>query len=193
MVGAELRVRGTARPGLRLGLSPLVVGLTAVLGTISVLLTGGIGLLDLDNRWLAVKEAAIPDLLGLVVAGSAFTRRPLACLLLYNRTIFDAERIDAALAARGNTAAFEVRLRAATWVLGGAFFFASAMNDALAKRIVTSAAGTAAFSEEPGRLTLLSYPMIAVPAALTLLAVFFYLAHRMRRLAAIGIGEAFRS
>ena len=32
----------------------------AALGFISVLLTGGIGLLELDTRWLALKEALIP-------------------------------------------------------------------------------------------------------------------------------------
>ncbi len=32
----------------------------SALGFISVLLTGGIGLLELDTRWLALKEALIP-------------------------------------------------------------------------------------------------------------------------------------
>jgi hypothetical protein len=32
----------------------------SVLGLVSILLTGGIGLLQLDTQWLAVKEAAIP-------------------------------------------------------------------------------------------------------------------------------------
>jgi intracellular septation protein A len=39
----------------------------ALLGLISVLLTGGIGLLQLDTQWLAVKEAAIPGLIGIAV------------------------------------------------------------------------------------------------------------------------------
>ncbi len=39
----------------------------ALLGLISVILTGGIGLLQLDTQWLAVKEAAIPGLIGLAV------------------------------------------------------------------------------------------------------------------------------
>lgn len=32
----------------------------AVLGVISVGLTGGIGLMEIDAQWLAVKEAAVP-------------------------------------------------------------------------------------------------------------------------------------
>ncbi|NMV21303.1 MFS transporter, partial [Vibrio parahaemolyticus] len=35
----------------------------SALGFISVLLTGGIGLLKLDTRWLALKEALIPSLI----------------------------------------------------------------------------------------------------------------------------------
>ena len=43
----------------------------AALGLISVLLTGGIGLLQLDTEWLAIKEAAIPAILGIAVIISA--------------------------------------------------------------------------------------------------------------------------
>lgn len=49
----------------------------SALGFISVLLTGGIGLLELDTRWLALKEALIPGLIGIAVLGSTFTRYPL--------------------------------------------------------------------------------------------------------------------
>jgi len=45
----------------------------ALLGLISVLLTGGIGLFELDNKWLAIKEAAIPGLISVAVLVSAFT------------------------------------------------------------------------------------------------------------------------
>ena len=56
----------------------------ALLGLISVLLTGGIGLLQLDTQWLAVKEAAIPGLIGIAVLVSTQTRYPLIKTLLYN-------------------------------------------------------------------------------------------------------------
>jgi len=169
------------------------LNLFAALGLVSIVLTGGIGLLQLDTQWLAVKEAAIPGVLGLVVAGSALVRKPLVGVLLFNRTLLDVDRIDAALAARGNAAVFEARLRIATWLLAGSFFFSSAMNYLLATWIVTSPTGSAAFNEELGRLALLSYPAIALPATLMMLAVLYYLARGMRRFASIGIGEALRS
>ena len=118
-------------------------GLFAGLGVVSLLLTGGIGLLELDPSWLAVKEAAVPAVLGLVVAGSALTRRPLVRVLLYTPLLLDVARIDAALAQRGQLAAFDARLRTATWMLAGSFAFSSVLNYLLATWVVTSPAGSA--------------------------------------------------
>jgi hypothetical protein len=164
--------------------------LFAGLGIVSLLLTGGIGLLELDTQWLAVKEAAVPGVLGLIVAGSALTRRPLVRVLLYTPLLIDTEKVDAALAERGNLAAFEASLRNATWMLAGSFAFSSVMNYILATWIVTSPSGSAAFNEELGRLTLLSYPMIALPATLIMMAVLWYLAIAVKRLAGVSLTDA---
>jgi hypothetical protein len=162
----------------------------AALGLVSILLTGGIGLLQLDAQWLAVKEAAIPAVLGLIVAGSARTRTPLVRVLLYTPLLIDTGKIDAALAERGNLPAFEARLRVATWMLAGSFVFSAVMNYVLAAWIVVSPAGSAAFNEELGRLTLLSYPMIALPATLMMMAVLYYLATGVKRLAGLSLHDA---
>jgi hypothetical protein len=162
----------------------------AALGLVSILLTGGIGLLQLDAQWLAVKEAAIPAVLGLIVAGSARTRTPLVRVLLYTPLLIDTGKIDAALAERGNLPAFEARLRVATWMLAGSFVFSAVMNYVLAAWIVVSPAGSAAFNEELGRLTLLSYPMIALPATLMMMAALYYLATGVKRLAGLSLHDA---
>ncbi len=167
-------------------------GLFAGLGVVSLLLTGGIGLLELDTRWLAVKEAAIPAVLGLIVAGSALTARPLVRALLYTPVLLDTDRIDAALAERGNLAAFDARLRTATWMLSGSFAFSAVMNYLLATWIVTSPAGSTAFNEELGRLALLSYPVIALPSTLMLFAVLLYLSGGVKRLTGLGLGDMLR-
>jgi hypothetical protein len=139
------------------------------------LLTGGIGLLQLDPKWLAVKEATIPGLIGIAVLVSTRTRYPLIRTLLYSPAVMDVSKIKQKLESLGNTAAFEGRLLNATYLLGSTFFFSAAMNYILARWIVTSPAGSTAFNEELGRLTLLSYPVIAIPSMLMMLAIFYYL------------------
>ncbi len=147
----------------------------ALLGLVSVLLTGGIGLLQLDTQWLAVKEAAIPAVIGIAVLVSTQTRYPLIKTLLYNPKIMHVEKIAQKLDKLGNAKAFELRLMNATYLLGGTFFFSAVMNYLLAKWIVISPAGSAAFNEELGQMTLLSYPMIAIPSMIMMLSIFYYL------------------
>ncbi len=147
----------------------------ALLGLISVLLTGGIGLLQLDTQWLAVKEAAIPAIIGIGVLVSTQTRYPLIKTMLYNPKVMDVEKIGLKLDELGHAMLFETRLLKATYWLGSTFFFSAVMNYILAKWIVTSPSGSAAFNEELGEMTLLSYPMIAIPSMVMMMAIFYYL------------------
>lgn len=147
----------------------------SILGLVSVLLTGGIGLFKLDPQWLAVKEAAIPGIIGLAVLASTFTRYPLIRTLIYNPSIMDVDKIKQVLIERGNHDAFESRLLKVTYLLSGTFFFSSVMNYILAKWIVSSPAGSVAFNEELGQLALLSYPVIAIPSMLMMAGILYYL------------------
>lgn len=168
------------------------LNLFAALGLVSILLTGGIGLLQLDTQWLAIKEAAVPGLIGLAVVVSAYTRKPLVRVLLFSPALMNVERIQQNLGQRGTGDVFEARLKAATWMLGASFFFSAAMNYLLATRIVVSPAGTPAFNEELGRLTLFSYPMIALPSMLIMMAALYFLARSLRELAGLKLTEALK-
>ena len=147
----------------------------AALGLISVLLTGGIGLLKLDPQWLAIKEAAIPGLIGLAILVSTYTRYPLIKTLLYNPNFMNVKKIQVKLTSSGNTKLFESRLQNATYWLSATFIFSSTMNYILAKWIVTSPSGSAAFNEELGQMTLLSYPIIAIPTTVMMMVIMYYL------------------
>ncbi|MDC7711787.1 VC0807 family protein [Vogesella indigofera] len=164
----------------------------AILGLVSILLTGGIGLLHLDAQWLAVKEAAIPGLIGIAVLASTRTRYPLIKTVLYTPAVIDVAKVQQHLEQRGNTRQFEARLLKATYLLSATFFFSSVMNYVLAKWIVTSPSGTEAFNEELGRMTLLSYPMIAIPSLVMMMAVLYYISRGMRELAGLSFTEALR-
>ena len=169
------------------------LNLFATLGVVSILLTGGIGLLQLDTQWLAIKEAAIPGLIGLAVAISAHTRNPLVRVLLFSPALMNVEHIQQRLDERGNRATFEARLRIATWMLGGSFFFFSAvMNYFLATWIVVSPTGTPAFNEELGRLTLYSYPVIALPSMLIMMAALYFLGRSIRELAGLKLTDVLK-
>ncbi|MFZ1547209.1 MAG: VC0807 family protein [Candidatus Nitrotoga sp.] len=165
----------------------------ALLGLVSTLLTGGIGLLALSTQWLAIKEAAIPGLMGIAVLLSTYSRYPLIRTLLYNPAVIDVEKITLKLVENNNTEAFEARLLKATYLLGGTFFFSSGMNYILAKWIVVSPTGSTAFNEELGQLTLLSYPMIAIPSMLMMMMIFYYLWRTISSLTGLTLDDVLAS
>ncbi|MEK7123183.1 MAG: MFS transporter, partial [Patescibacteria group bacterium] len=77
----------------------------------------------------------------------------------------------------------------ATYLFSGTFFFSSAMNFVLAKTLVTSPTGTPAFNEELGRLTLLSYPAIALPSMILMILLIVYLWRRIHALTGLSFEE----
>ena len=165
----------------------------AVLGIVSTLLTGGIGLLKLDAKWLAVKEAAVPSLIGAIILVSCWTRTPLIHLLVFNESLFDVQRVKEGLLSRGTTSRFEEVLRNATAMLACTFLFSAVANYLLSRWIVTSPAGTEAFNQELGKLTLLSYPVIAIPSTLMMLGLLFWLTRHAKTLTGLDLGAMLKA
>jgi len=163
--------------------------LMALLGIVSVLLTGGIGLLKIDAQWLAVKEAAIPLCIGVGVLVANKMGYPLVRKLLFNPTIMNVEKIDQELNRHQNREAFETRLDRANILFAGTFLFSAIMNYFLAKIIVTSESGSSAFNEELGRMTLLSYPVIAIPSMIMMLGIFWFIWRTVNRLTGLSLEE----
>lgn len=161
----------------------------ALLGIISVLLTGGIGLLKIDAQWLAVKEAAIPLILGIGVLVANKLGFPLVRKLLFNPKLMNVDRIEDALQTNNTKEQFEKKLDHANYYFAGTFLFSAIMNYILAKVIVTSQSGTAAFNEELGRMTLLSYPVIAIPSTIMMLAIFYFIWRTVNRLTGLTLEQ----
>lgn len=163
--------------------------LMALLGVISVLLTGGIGLLKIDAQWLAVKEAAIPLCIGIGVLIANKLGYPLVRKLLFNPAIMNVDRIHEELDKKKNRDHFNTRLDRANTLLAGTFLFSAVMNYFLAKIVVKSESGSTAFNEELGRMTLLSYPVIAIPSMIMMMAIFWFIWRTVSNLTGLSLEE----
>ncbi len=161
----------------------------ALLGVISVLLTGGIGLLKIDAQWLAVKEAAIPLCIGIGVLVANKLGYPLIRKLLFNPALMNVDRIHEELDKKDNREHFDTRLDRANTLLAGTFLFSAVMNYFLAKLIVKSESGSSAFNEELGRMTLLSYPVIAIPSMIMMMAIFWFIWRTVSKLTGLKLEE----
>jgi len=165
----------------------------SIIGFASVLLSGGFGLLQLGGLWFAVKDAAIPTVIGLAVLASTGAKTPLVNELLYNPQVIDVGRVDAALAARGAQAPFTRLLRRATALLSVAFFISAALNYALARYLLRSPPGTVAFNAQLAKMHLVSWPVIVLPSMGMMLFVLWRLLGGIRALTGLALDDIFRA
>ena len=164
----------------------------SILGLVSVLLTGGIGILHIPTEWFAVKEAAIPLILGLAVLLSLKTPYPLVRTLLFNREILNVDKVQRALRESGNEADFEQLLVRCTRLLAASFILSAVLNYLLARWIVDSPSGTDAFNEEVGRMMAWSWPIIVVPSMVLMMAALWLLLRGIRRMTGLELESVLR-
>jgi hypothetical protein len=157
------------------------------LGVVSVSLTGGISLLEMDAIYIAIKEASIPGVLGIATLISLKTSQPLIHTFLLNDKVFDVSRINQALETNNCQTKFDQLLINASWILAGSFFLSSLLNYLLAVIILTAEPGTVSFNEQLGKMTALSFPVIALPAMTVMMGNIFYLFRGIKKLTGLDL------
>lgn len=165
------------------------VNVFSALGVVSVLLTGGLSLLKLPPEYFAIKEAAIPGILGVITLISIKTRYPLVKVFIYNDKVLKIHKVDAALTHYNTHKQFERTLTTASLLIAGSFFLSSILNYVLAKLILVSQPGTAEFNAELGKMTALSYPVIALPMMIIMMGTLFYVFRSIRQLTKLTLEE----
>ena len=167
------------------------VNTLSVVGLIGIALTGTFGLLKLDAKWIALKEAGIPFLLGLFVLISTKTPFPVVKKLIVNKRVLNMKKVNAALQERDTMVEFEQKIAIYTALLSSAFFLSSALNFILAKIMLVSEPGTSAFTEELGKMTAYSFPVIALPSLAIMLFIFYLIMRSITRLTGLRYDEIF--
>lgn len=164
----------------------------SILGFVSVLITGGIGLLELPRFWVIVKEAAIPAIIGLAVLGSMLTPYPLIKTMIMSPQLFDVERIQRELKARGTEVSFQNQLNRATVLFACSFFISAILNYFVASYFIQTepSVDPSKFNEEIGSMTLWSMLIIAVPSMLITMGIVYYLVRGIRQFTGLSMEEA---
>jgi len=165
----------------------------SILGLVSTLLTGGLGLLKVSNLWFAVKEAAVPLVLGLAIPLTLRTRQPLVRTLIYNDQVLDTDRIGQRLIERQAVSGFDALLRHASWILASAFLFSAVLNFLLARWMITATPGSPEHVAQLGKLNWMSYPVIMVPSLIIMTVALFRLLKGLEALTGLKGDELFQA
>lgn len=163
----------------------------SIVGFVSILLTGIIGVFEFPSEWLAYKEASVPLLIGIAVLVSLKTPFPLVKKLLYHDEILDVERIDSILVEKNETEAFEKTLRNTTYMLSASFLLSSVLNFVLAKILIKSPTGTESFALELADMTMYSYIVIALPSTCVMMVALWYLFKQLKKLTGLELDQLF--
>jgi hypothetical protein len=151
--------------------------------------SGGFGLLKLDGFWFAVKDAAIPGLIGVAVLASMRAKEPLVHEMLYNPQVIDVDRVDAALNARGAQGEFQLLMDSASYLLTLSFLLRAVLNYFLARYLLKSPSGTEAFNGELAKMHLWNWPVIVLPSMAMMMYALWRLLKGLKRLTGLTLDE----
>ena len=167
------------------------INFVSILGIISVGLSGTFGLVEVDPYWLAVKEASIPAVIGIMVLVTFRTRRPLIKTFLYNPQVLNTELIDQKLEETGSQRQFTKIFAFCNWLLVVSFAMSSILNFVLARIIVTThpADDLAAFNAELGKMNALSWPVIAIPSTVIMMVALWKLINGLTHLTGLKLED----
>lgn len=165
----------------------------SIIGFVSVLLTGGLGLMQIGGFWFAVKEAAVPAVIGAAVLLSLKAKRPLVHTFLYNEQVIDVAKVDTALAARGTRSGFERLLLTSSYLLALSFAVSAVLNFVLARYLLTAPSGTPEFNAQLGRMQVLSWPVIVVPSMAMTMFALWRLMRGLQKLTGLSLDEMFHA
>lgn len=163
--------------------------LVSILGFINVLLTGGLGLMKVEGIWFAVKEAAVPGVIGLACLASLKREKPLTYALLFNEAVFNIARVNEELNSSDKKAGFNSIMKSTTVLLALSFFLSSILNFILAFILIKSPSGTEAFNEELAKMQLMSYPVIVIPSMLMMGFAFYKLFSGIKNLTGLTLED----
>lgn len=169
------------------------VNFISILGFVSILLTGVLGMLEANPLLMAIKEASVPLIIAIVVFVSIQMNKNIVYSLFFNEDVVDVPKIYEKLEETSQRGAFDAMFRKSSYWVVVSFLLSSILNFTLARIILQSEPGTAEYTAEIGKLTGLSFPVIAVPCTLILIVVLFYIFNQTTKLTGLSLEEIMKT
>lgn len=155
----------------------------SVLGLVAIIVTGGLGLLNLSAVWFAAKEAAFPIFLGLAFPLSFLWGKPLVSELLLNPQVINHDLLNSRLNTEGQKQSFQALLRQASWALAGTMLLSAVANAMLVLYYLEGTVpGTEEYTKAIGRQNWVGFIVIGVPMMAATMGLLFWMLGRLKKL-----------
>lgn len=162
----------------------------SILGFVAVVVTGGLGLLNLSPGWFAAKEAAFPVFLGLAFPLSFYWKKPLVNELLLNPQVINHTMLNTALDTESKRSLFRSLLVRASWVLAGTMFLSAIANSWMVLMFLDGKTpGSEEYIKAIGRQNWVSALVIGIPMMGTLVLLLFWVLRKIGKLTGLDIAD----
>jgi len=168
----------------------------SLLGIFNILFTGGFALLGLTRNWYIVKETLLPSVIGFAVLISAYTKRPLVDLMLYNKNVLNIDLIENHLRDKNELSKLHSLLRTSTYLLSSSFFLSALLNFLLANNLFTkihyfwnSVERASIRNLEIAEMTKLGYLIIALPCMVFMIFILWHLISGLKKITGMTLQE----
>jgi hypothetical protein len=158
----------------------------STIGLITILLSGGLGLLNLNAFWVSAKDALLGVAIGAAFPLSHFWGRPLMHAMFLQPHLVQVERLEAALELRGSRREFDREMFKGAWMIGLGMIGAAVLNYYLDMYLLRGKApGSEAYVKGLSTINWLSLVVLGVPLMIVMLGVFVWLLRRMQEISGL--------
>jgi hypothetical protein len=156
----------------------------SIIGLIAVVVTGGLGLLNLSAFWFGIKEISVPVLIGLAFPLShQWGPQPLVVAMLMQAHLINEQAVRASLDTPAKQSGFERLLWLASLGLGFGMLFSAVLNFALAMYLLGGKEpGSEAYVQAIGTLNWGGTLIISIPLMVIMMAVLMRFMHGIQQL-----------
>ena len=182
--------------GVKDFISSQKINTISLIGLVSIALTGGLALLQLEGIYFAIKEAAIPLVLAFVTLGSIAFKKPLASLLIFKSSLFDTALIKEKLKENNKEKNFDRLMDISTLALSGSFVLSAILNFVIAifvfkdiKPDLTEELKRQILNEQVADMTWMGYVFIALPLTFVTGFLLWWILNQLKALTGLSLEE----
>ena len=166
------------------------VDASAILGVVSVLATGVIGVFELNTRLFALKEAAIPLGFAAALVASNTTKFPISSLLA--DMVQRRDRVRAAIDQRDRQNEYHQHMVRVGSIWAGIMALSGVLKFALATWLVRAPAGTESFNHQLAQYELWQLPTTFSLTGVLILSLICYIGHGTASISGLTPAEVLR-
>jgi hypothetical protein len=159
------------------------LNLFSILGLVAVVVTGGLGLLQLSAFWFGIKEIAVPVLIGIAFPLSHRWSKPIISSMLFAPHLINERALLGALDTPEKQASYERQLFQASLGLGLSMLGSAVINFTLAMYLIgNKEPGSEAYVKAIGTLNWGGTLIIGVPLLIAMMVVMVRFMRGIQRL-----------